>query len=424
MVWDVSDDPVDFDEAVAWFRKRVRMTKADFEQRSAVAKRKAFTVANVTQLDLIRHAWNAVDKALKDGTSLEDFKKAVGPELLKAWGESVEDPAWRLETIFRTNVQLAYGAGRHKQATHPDVRADRPIWMFDAILDGRETEVCRECDGTKLPSDDPWWTIHTPPMHFNCRSSFIAMTEDEAGKLTTKPPKTKPLTGFGLPPGDDEWSPDIQSYPAPLRKPAVRKLKKAPPPPPPAQLTSGVHATVVANEVSQADAERMLKSINDAETLKWLKTAPLDELRLLPKVFDGPDAVNGLYDPRSFRLSVSLEREEWAFGHKFEPGEVHSISTSMSTKERAAEVTLRHEMGHHVHMYDGRNSDVDRIVAAAYERARAAERYITKYSKSNRFEYFAESYAAYYHRRKDLKEYDPNGYAMVEDVLKARGILP
>lgn len=216
MTWKVSADPVDFDDAIVWFKKRVSMSKADFERLSAAAKRKAFTVANVAQLGVVAQVWAAIDKAVKSGLPLADFKKAIGPELRKAWSGSVDDPAWRLETIFRTNVQLAYGAGRFRQAKTPEVAGDRPVWMFDAILDGRETEVCHAADGTKLPNDHAWWKTRIPPLHHNCRSSFIALTEKQAGKLTTKPTTEKPLKGFGLAPDEQEWEPDEADYPPAL----------------------------------------------------------------------------------------------------------------------------------------------------------------------------------------------------------------
>lgn len=74
-------------------------------------------------------------------------------------------------------------------------------------------------------------------------------------------------------------------------------------------------------------------------------------------------------------------------------------------------------------MSDGRNSAVDDTVRRAYERAKKSGVAITQYARSNRDEYFAESTAAYYLRPAELRAHDPNGYAMVEAVLRARGIL-
>lgn len=222
MAWDVSDDPVDFDEAIAWFGNRVKMTRQERDALEAKARRQAFFVSGVSQLDIITDAWQAIDDALSNGTTFEDFKREIGAKLEAAWRGSVDDPAWRLETIFRTNVQGAYGAGRYEQATHEDLLEDRPVWMFDAILDGRETEICRACDGTKLPADDPWWKTHLAPLHYNCRSGFITLTEKEAGRITLVKPTVKAQNGFGAAPDDGEaieqWAAQkVANAPAPVQ---------------------------------------------------------------------------------------------------------------------------------------------------------------------------------------------------------------
>lgn len=424
MAWSVSADPVDFDDAIAWFRKRVAMTKADFERLSAAAKRKAFTVANVAQLDLIQQVWDAIDEAVKEGTPLADFKKAIGGELRKAWAGSVDDPPWRLETIFRTNVQNAYGAGRYRQATHPDVAGDRPVWMFDAILDGRTTDICEACDGTKLPNDDAWWKTHLPPLHFNCRSSFIALTDKQAGKITLVAPTQPPQDGFGLAPGESEWEPDPNAYAPTLAQAFETKMKAAPPVPPPSKMQAGVHAKrarAVAGVPKDAPDD-LLGSVQDAELLKWLEQHPLSEVVARGSI----RGANGqyVYGPAGVhRLEVVWNRKPWTFGKEWKPGAVHSISSACATEEQARRATFRHELGHHIHLFEKRGK-VDQIIKAAYARARAARTFITNYAGTHPDEYFAESFAAYYLRRSELKAFDPNGYAMVEDVLRERGILP
>ena len=430
MPWSAPDDPVDFDEAIAWFRKRVSVSRAEFDRLSAASKRKAFAAANVAQLDLVNHVWKAIDAALKAGTALEDFKKAVDADLRKAWGGTVKDPAWRLETIFRTNVQLAYGSGRYKQAKHPDVVSDRPIWMFDSILDGRETEICKACDATKLPADDAWWKTHTPPLHFNCRSGFIALSDQEAGHVTRTPPDATAGNGFGLPPDASEWEPDLSKYPGQLALPFEGKQAAAPPPPPPAKLVPGTHVKKVAKGrgVDASTVEDMLGSISDAETLRFLESQPLSELSFKKQSRAGRKAVNGWYQRSTRRLEVGSARSPHTFGQAFVPGSTPSstwsISSSQTTKEAAAKGTLRHELGHHVHLFEGRGTKADKVVIDAYARALKDKSFITRYAKSDPDEYFAECYVAYYFRRSDLKAHDPNGLRMVEDVLKLRGILP
>lgn len=215
--WQVAASPKKFDEAIEAFRKRVPMTDKEFSALSAAAKKKAFRVAGVAQLDLVTDVWRAIDKAVAEGTSFADFKKTVGERVTAAWGGTVDSPGHRLETIFRTNVQTAYSHGRWEQLTDPDTMESHPVWMFDAVLDDRTTDICEECDGTTLPADHGWWGQHNPPLHFSCRSGIIPMTASDADAgMTEKAPRTKADDGFGAPPEDSDWVPSKSDYPSEL----------------------------------------------------------------------------------------------------------------------------------------------------------------------------------------------------------------
>jgi hypothetical protein len=92
-------------EAIAWHETRVPMTKQALSLLKASAQKRAFTVAGVANADLIAGVQEALAGALVNGTTLEDFKAAVGAKLEAEWMGTVKNPAARLETIFRTNVQ-------------------------------------------------------------------------------------------------------------------------------------------------------------------------------------------------------------------------------------------------------------------------------------------------------------------------------
>ena len=192
------------------------MTPDEYRALEDRARRKAFTVAGVMDLDLLNDTFKALDKAVAQGTTFETFVKEVGPRLEATWGKADSS---RLETIFSTNVLSAYSAGRWRQLTDPDVLAERPYHMFDAVLDGRTSEVCKHLDGTIRPANDPFWQTATPPLHHRCRSGIISLTEDEAKTrgVTDKPPKPLPASGFGKPPSADEWKPELSKYPPELQ---------------------------------------------------------------------------------------------------------------------------------------------------------------------------------------------------------------
>lgn len=225
-MWPVGFEPVEFKEARDWFLQRVPMTREEVDKLDATAKRRAFFVSQVAELDIITQAWRATDGAIEKGQTLEDFKKEIGPKLEAAWAGSVANPAARLETIYRTNVQHAYAAGRYEQMNAPAVRKRRPYREFNAIMDGRTSPICAPLDGTVLAVDDEFWQTHLPPLHFQCRSTVLALTEEQAkakGIAPRPPDGPAPLEGFGGTP-DQEWTPDVSDRPDELRAVFERKV--------------------------------------------------------------------------------------------------------------------------------------------------------------------------------------------------------
>ncbi len=80
---------------------------------------------------------------------------------------------------------------------------------YVAIDDNRITEICKKLDGTRLPPDDPFWASHTPPNHFNCRSTVRAIFKgtDEAKRVKKRKPKDVPPIpeGFDASPLESWW---------------------------------------------------------------------------------------------------------------------------------------------------------------------------------------------------------------------------
>lgn len=251
-----------FDQAITTLQSRIPHLRDD--EFHALGERKhhvAFTVARVAQLDVIQDVQNALDRALQDGVSFADFKKSVGPKLEAAWGGARPH---HLETIWRTNLQVSYNAGRYKQLTSPVMLAARPIWVYDAILDTRTTPICNHLHGTALPAMDEFWQTHWPPLHHRCRSSVRSMRAGQV-RLPREIPADEAASGFGLPPlpapagptlsqtiagssppglAVDEviWQPDVTAYPNPYRAMLERALEQAPPLPKPIATAENVLA--------------------------------------------------------------------------------------------------------------------------------------------------------------------------------------
>jgi SPP1 gp7 family putative phage head morphogenesis protein len=263
---DVSADPVDFEEAVEQFADRAPILKSDWIALSRAAQEKAFTAAGVAQLSIVAEVKSKLLAAIKAGTPFEDFKRQVASSLALAWlrpdgvaGKPAEDRdahGRRIELIFRNASNTSFNAGRFKQAKHPDTKKLRPYWMFDGIGDARQSSVCKACDGTILPAEDPWWANHLPPLHHNCRSGFVTLTEKQAkreDRFGEPAPKTPADDGFGREPSAPPWKPKASDYPPELakvsKKAIAAAIKATPPPKPPKALSTKVprFAIVKAN---------------------------------------------------------------------------------------------------------------------------------------------------------------------------------
>lgn len=225
MAWTVEPDPLQPEEALAWFRARLPLPDPEFRALREEARRRAFWVSGLAALDMVQEVMDALEAALREGTTFSDFQKALSERVKSAWGEGSRH---RLEAVFRTNLQLAYGAGRWKEAV--STRELRPYWGLSVVLDGRTSEVCRPLAGVVLPADDPFWRTHIPPLHYNCRTVLVTYAREEGERRAWRePPAHEPQPGFGRPPTEDEWSPDPKDYHPELWRTYLRALGRGMP---------------------------------------------------------------------------------------------------------------------------------------------------------------------------------------------------
>jgi len=225
VAWTVEPDPLQPEEALAWFRARLPLPDSEFRALREEARRRAFWVSGLAALDMVQEVMDALEAALREGTTFGDFQKALSERVKSAWGEGGRH---RLEAVFRTNLQLAYGAGRWKEAV--STRELRPYWGLSVVLDGRTSEVCRPLAGVVLPADHPFWRTHVPPLHYNCRTVLVTYAREEGERRAWRePPPSRPQPGFGRPPTEDEWSPDPRDYHPELWRAYLRALGRGMP---------------------------------------------------------------------------------------------------------------------------------------------------------------------------------------------------
>lgn len=170
---------------------------------------RAFTVAKAMSYDVLEDIRGAVDRAIAEGETLEQFRQQLRPRLEARgwWGrKSMIDPAdgvakdvqlgspRRLKTIFQVNMRMAYQAGRWERMERN--KAAFPYVRYVSVGDARVRPQHRDWHGVIRPIDDEWWDTHYPPCGWNCRCTAVPvsarMMERRGWEVTDKPPRFLP----------------------------------------------------------------------------------------------------------------------------------------------------------------------------------------------------------------------------------------
>lgn len=148
-----------YPEAFEYLRARGVEPSADFYDRVEAARRQAWTMSKLSNLDHIQRIKDSLEKAIAEGTSFDNWRKENLADLQGL-------PKSYQETVFRTAVQSSYNAGRW--AHFRDHAERRPILRYTAINDSRTRPAHRALHGLMMPVDDPRWQTLAPPGGFNC----------------------------------------------------------------------------------------------------------------------------------------------------------------------------------------------------------------------------------------------------------------
>lgn len=190
-------DPIDLsavfglppEKAIEYFQAKGYVLTWSWQDLWQEAQATAFTVAKVMRADILVDIRTALDVALKNGTTFRDFENKLTPILQdKGWWGKTEHvntgtgevttaqlgSPRRLKTIYQTNLQTAYMAGRYKQMMESS--DSHPYWQYVAVLDGRTRPTHRAMNGRVFRYDDGLWGSMYPPNGFNCRCRVRAMT--------------------------------------------------------------------------------------------------------------------------------------------------------------------------------------------------------------------------------------------------------
>ena len=108
-----------------------------------------------------------------------------------------DNPTARLKTAVRTNYFEAVNEARFSFFTDNDLGGFVTALTYNAVLDSRVTEICRDLDDRTYPLNSELWDKYRPPNHFNCRSILVPVTQNDEIAITRDAPNVQPQEGFG-----------------------------------------------------------------------------------------------------------------------------------------------------------------------------------------------------------------------------------
>lgn len=184
-------------EALAFFK--AKQLHPSFDYRDVWNEEHAvnFTVAKMTQMDLLQKVQDSLTAALTSGQTFASWKKQLTPTLADAgWlgKKTMTDPITgeeksvvlgtprRLATIFDTNMRSARAAGQWERVQRTKATLPYLMWMLGPSKHHRDQHVAWA--GTLLPADDPFWKQHSPPCGYGCKCWLRQVSKPEHAELT------------------------------------------------------------------------------------------------------------------------------------------------------------------------------------------------------------------------------------------------
>lgn len=172
---------VPFEEAIQYFKGKVNLPTKTWTDIWQGMHSRAFVVAGATKNELLSDFRTAIDKAISEGTTIEDFRKTFDETVARNGWSYNGERGWRTGVIFNTNMRVAYAAGNYKQMM--DNRKERPLWRYIGGLSESPRPLHLSWSGTTLPADDPWWDTHYPPNDWGCKCEVVSQTQDEIDEM-------------------------------------------------------------------------------------------------------------------------------------------------------------------------------------------------------------------------------------------------
>lgn len=135
----------------------------------------AFAAVFSPSITVTENVQKAIARLARDGVSTPKSVEVLAS--MTDWSRAYAS------TVFRTNINTAYAAGRFKQVSDPTIAEVVPAFRYTAVGDVDTRPNHEAADGLIAPINDPVWDRLTPPLGYNCRCTLELVSRFEMERL-------------------------------------------------------------------------------------------------------------------------------------------------------------------------------------------------------------------------------------------------
>ena len=157
-------------------------------------KSKAFEIVQRESLKVRQELRSFVNDLLQQGLPTTEGTRLLA-EKMDRLGITVNNP-YNIETIIRTQNQIAHNAGRWQADQEPEIQEILWGYRYVTVGDDRVREEHMKLDGVTLPKEDPFWRKFWPPNGWGCRCTALPLFEKR--KIVKAPPDAKTDPDFAI----------------------------------------------------------------------------------------------------------------------------------------------------------------------------------------------------------------------------------
>ncbi len=202
----------DFQQAIDYLQQKLPLPTTSWRDVMREEHDRAFMVAGANKTAIVEDFLTAVKAAIKDGETLQDFRKRFDSIVERHGWAYNGGRNWRSRLIYRTNIRQAYNAGRETQINSPEYRRLYPYVEYVHSGAERYRKLHKSWNGLVLDRDSPFWLTHSPANGYGCGCRKRPVSErglKKRGKTGPDPMPDIQLTErLNRKTGEVTWVPD------------------------------------------------------------------------------------------------------------------------------------------------------------------------------------------------------------------------